>query len=299
MLAVQVIIDTLAPEEGLVHHPVPFSAVQSGSRAVGVLVAVRVVQRVVGHLTVKVVHRGINVRHVYTPRRRFFSHFSKYTVTLLQDGGNMTAHLIRVVILVAGTVVKVAHVRVIRYLVVELDHRVFRLPDIQFREVRLQSAVRIVINVARELYRTHQGARVRSVAIRIHTAHPDKLIQPRTVILAVNTGYSDTFHTRATAQQGFPVNTWTTVKDEGLHLAVAFQCQPAGGQSAQIFQTEAGQCTGKVEQRHGRTLGKHHALHLRTAGLKFFQLGLRTQIQLGTGTSPGFRLCLVTKVEFT
>ena len=111
--------------------------------------------------------------------------------------------------------------------------------------MRLQSAVRIVINVARELYRTHQGARVRSVAIGIHTAHPDKLIQPRTV----------TFHTRATAQQGFPVNTWTTVKDEGLHLAVAFQCQPAGGQSAQIFQTEAGQCTGKVEQRHGRTLG--------------------------------------------
>ena len=165
MLAVQVIIDTLAPEEGLVHHPVTFSAVQSGSRAVGVLVAVRVVQRVVGHLTVQVVHRGINVRHVHTPRRRFFSHFSKYTVTLLQDGGNMTAHLIRVVILVAGTVVKVAHVRVIRYLVVELDHRVFRLPDIQFREVRLQSAVRIVINVARELYRTHQGARVRSVAI--------------------------------------------------------------------------------------------------------------------------------------
>lgn len=71
MLAVQVIIDTLAPEEGLVHHPVTFSAVQSGSRAVGVLVAVRVVQRVVGHLTVQVVHRGINVRHVHTPRRRF------------------------------------------------------------------------------------------------------------------------------------------------------------------------------------------------------------------------------------
>ena len=50
--------------QGLVHHPVTFSAVQSGSRAVGVRVAVRVVQRVGGHLTVQVVHRGINVRQM-------------------------------------------------------------------------------------------------------------------------------------------------------------------------------------------------------------------------------------------
>ena len=82
MLAVQVVIDTFAPEEGLVHHPVTFSAVQFGSRAVSVLVAVRIVQRVVGHLTVQVVHRRVNVRHGHATRCRFLRHFGKHPVTL-------------------------------------------------------------------------------------------------------------------------------------------------------------------------------------------------------------------------
>ena len=82
MLAVQVIVDALAPEKRLEHHPVTLAAVKFGRAAVGVIVGVAVVQRVIGHLTVRVVHRRIDIRDGHVAGRGLPRHFRKYTVTL-------------------------------------------------------------------------------------------------------------------------------------------------------------------------------------------------------------------------
>ena len=187
VLPVQVIVHALAPEEGLVHHPVALAAVKRGRRAVGVPVAVRIVQRVVGHLAVQIVHSRIHAGHGHAARSGLLRHFGKHPVPLRQDRRDMAACLIGGSVLVARTVVKVAHVRVVRHLVVELDHRVFRLPDVQLREVGGIGGVGILVQVTGQANRTHQRAGVRGVAVRVHAAHFHELLQPRAVILAVDT----------------------------------------------------------------------------------------------------------------
>ena len=173
MLAAEVVVYSLAPEEGLVHHPVAFRAVQLRGRAVGVLVAVRIVQRIVGHLAVEVVGRGFHVGDVDGARGGLLRHLGQCAVPLRQDGRDVAARRVGVAVLVPGPVVGVADVRVVAHRVVELDQGVLRLPDVQLVEALHILLVFGLVQVLRQPVRAHQLAPcVRGVAGCVEAAKP-------------------------------------------------------------------------------------------------------------------------------
>ena len=65
-----------------------------------------------------------------------FRNFGKYALALAEDGRHVRAHLVVIAVLVPGLVVEVADIGIIRYRIIELKHRVLRLPDVQFIKVR-------------------------------------------------------------------------------------------------------------------------------------------------------------------
>ena len=141
----------------LQHHDVALGAVELGSRAVthllgiGVVVGVVIVERIVGHLAVKVVHHGVHARHADVTLRRLLGDLGQHTVALAEVGLDMSRRLVGVAILVASLVVEVADVGIVRHAVVELDNRVRRLHDVQLRVVLLVSLELHVIDVLGEL----------------------------------------------------------------------------------------------------------------------------------------------------
>ena len=297
MFSVQVVVHAFAPEERLVHHPVTLAAVQFGRRAVGVLVAVRIVQRIVGHLAVQVVHRGIDVRHVHAARGRLLRYLRQYTVTFGEDGGDMAARLVVRSVLVAGPVVKVAHVRVVRHVIVELDHRVLRLADVQFREVGGIGGVGLLVQVSCQSYGTHKRAGVRGVALRVHAARVYKPVQPCAVVLTVDARHPYTVDVGAAVQYSLPVQAGAGVEDKCTHVAPRFQGEVRRGQFGKVLQTQGGKRTGKVGFRHGCALGEGHALNLRTSRVQFLQFRLLRQVKGGARAAAGLRLRLVPHVQ--
>ena len=218
-------------------------------------------------------------------------------MTLFQDSGNMTACLVSTVIFVTGSVVKVAHVRVIRYLVIELDHRVFRLADVQFREVGGIGGVGLLIQVTGQAHGTHQRAGVRGVAIGVHTAHFHEFLQPRAVILTVDTRHPYAVNVGAPGKQSLPVQVRAAVKDERLHVAPGLERKPGRGELGKVFQAEGRKRARKVGLCHRCSFGEGDALHLRPSRVQFLQFRLFRQVKRRARAATGLRLRLVTHVQ--
>ena len=131
-----------------------------------------------------VVDRNIGVGHADCSCRRLPGNFRKDTVAFGKDGGNMTASHIVVAELIAGVVVEVGHTRVVCR-IVDADHRVFRLYDIQLREMGAHPLILRLIDVPGEPDGSDEGTGVGGVPGSIDTAHRYELVEPCAVILAV------------------------------------------------------------------------------------------------------------------
>ena len=150
----QVVVHALVPVMGLIDEHVAFRAVQFCRRTVGILVAVRIVKLRDCHCSLGCL-------------------LAEHPVPLPQYGRHMRARNILVAVLVPGFVVGVAHVRVVAHRVVELDHRVLRLPDVQLVEALHVLLVFGLVQVLRQPVRADQLApRVRGVAGCIEAAQP-------------------------------------------------------------------------------------------------------------------------------
>ena len=132
MFAAEIVIDALAPEERFVHHPVAFGSVQLCRSSVRILVAVRVIQGIIGHFAIRIIHGGICVCDVYLTGGRHLCNLGQYTVTLAQYGRDVTARNIRVSVFISGFVVEVADISIVGHVVIELYHRIFRLSYVKF-----------------------------------------------------------------------------------------------------------------------------------------------------------------------
>ena len=209
----------------------------------------------------------------------------------------MPARPVRRTVLVTCPVVRVTDIGIIGHIVVGLDHRVFGLEDIQLGKMGFQGRILFVLDVIGKIYRTNQRACVSSVAFSVHAAHLHETVQPRAVVLTVDTGHTDTLHAGTAVQKGFPVQSRTAVHDKRLHLAIALQCEAARGQFAQVFQFQYGQCAGEPGSRQGGTLGEGHALNLRATRVKLFQFRLVAEVELGAGVAAGLGLGLVAHVH--
>ena len=158
MLSSQVVIDTLTPEERLVHHPVAFGSVQLCRCSVRILVAVHVIQRIIGHLAVSIVHCGICICYVHLSGSRNFGDLGQDTVTLAQYGRDMTARHISVTVFVPSLIVEVADIRIIGNVIIELYHRIFRLADVQLIETLSVLAYGILVQILRQAVCAHKLA---------------------------------------------------------------------------------------------------------------------------------------------
>jgi len=170
VLAVQEVIHTLAPEERLVHHQVTLAAVKFGWGSVGILGAVRIVKLQVSHLAVQIVHHGIDIRDVHVPRGRLLCHLRQHSVAVLQYRSHMAAWLVVVAVLIARAVIQVREVCIVCHALVTLQHCIFRLLDVKFREVLLQGFILLIGLVSRQSVCAHQSACIHVAAFLVHSA---------------------------------------------------------------------------------------------------------------------------------
>ena len=130
---VQIVIDTFRPEERLVHHPVALATVKFGCAAIVVFITAGIIQRTIGHFTVRIVHVNCLAGHLHFTARGLFRYLGKHTVALLEDRRHVGIHDVGIAILITGLVIRVGNVGIVRSAFVRLDDAVGRLYDLQFR----------------------------------------------------------------------------------------------------------------------------------------------------------------------
>ncbi len=145
----------------------------------------------VGHLTVRVVDRDIGVRHPHGSCGGFPCHLGEDAVAFGEDCSDMAAHLIFLAELITGVVVEIGDALVIAD-VVDADCGVFRLYDVQFREMGTHLLILCLIDVSGKPHCSDKGTSVGGVAGSIDTSHRHKLVEPCAVILTVYPGYTKT-----------------------------------------------------------------------------------------------------------
>ena len=165
----------------LIHEHVTFRAVQLRRRAVGVLVAVGIVK-------LRDCHGSL------------YGLLAKHPVPLPQYGRHMCARDILVAVLVTGFVVGIADVGIVAHRVVELYHRVLRLPYVQLVEAFHVFLVLRLVQILGQPVRAHQLApSVRGVAARVKAAQTGvvPLLQVAAVTLQFQPGDADIFQPAA------------------------------------------------------------------------------------------------------
>ena len=158
----------------------------------------------------------------------------------------MSIHDVSISILIAGLVVRVGNIGIVRYALVRLDDTVGRLHDLQFR-VPLPVSVRFfVLHVLCQaepatqsgmtvVYRSGGGIGTIIVvfseqpAVILHIDVKDKTLQ---FTATVQLGLMKTF------QHGKPVNARTTHEPVASHVTDAIQYQSALCQPGKIFQKQ-------------------------------------------------------------
>ena len=279
VLAVQEVIDALAPEERLVHHQVTLAAVKFGRGSVGILGAVLIVKLHVSHLAVQIVHHGIDIRDVHVPRGRFLCHLRKHSVAVLQYRSHMAAWLVVAAVLVARAVIQVREICVISHTLVTLQYRIFRLHDVQLRKVCLQRLILLVPLVFRQTVCSHQSAGVHVAAFLVHAACPHQRSQQTAVTFHVDARHTQIFDVRTAFKQRLPVYARTAVNNELRHIGRTLDGQSLLFQFRQIFQTQSRQRGWQHEVLYRRTLGHSHALHIRATRVEAPQQRVRREVQ--------------------
>ena len=252
LLVVQIIVDTLAPVERLIHHPVTLAAVQLRHRAVvhilriGIEVRTFVMQGEIGHHPVRVVHFHLLPGHLHLPARWHLGHLGQYAVALGQDGIHMPAHFVRIAEFVPCLVVQVRNIGIVGHTVVKLDHRIRRLFDGQFRitgGILLQFLVSQILRQGQLAPQSRMPVihgtrlRVRSV-VKI-------LLQQRSVVFpvylqhkALQLAAAVQFGLVQAFQQDEPVDAGAVRIAVAAYVVDAFQHQAAVLQLGQIFQRQ-------------------------------------------------------------
>ncbi len=133
-------------------------------------------QREIGHLAIKVVHRRFGIGDGDLAGRGFAGYLGKDTVTLFLYGKNVTGGFVIVTEHITGAVVKVADVGIVHHRGVTYYHGVFRLYDVEFREVGAHLVIAFLLHVACEPDCADEGTGVGRVAVGVDTSHRHEFI---------------------------------------------------------------------------------------------------------------------------
>ena len=304
LTVVEIVVHSLEPCIGFVHHYVTLGGVELRLGAVAdrirvcIIVGVAVMQRIVGHLAIKVVHRGLDIGDVDRACRGLARHLGEDTVAFFHQCEDMSARHIFVPESVASLVVKITDVGVVGDTHRAFHDRVFRLYDVELREVCAHLVVAFLLHVACEPDGADQGARVGGVAVYVHTAHRHEFVEPGAVIVAVYAGDTNAVGVRAALEQGFPVEQRAVVKDDGLDVAVVLKSQAALRESGEIFKTERGDSSREFCRGDRRSFGEIDALYFRASRVEVLEACLVGKVECRARAAAGLGLSLVAQVEF-
>ena len=252
LLIVQIIVDTLAPVERFIHHPVSLAAVQLRHRAVvhilriGIEVRAFVMQGEIGHLPVRVVHFHLLPGHLHLPARRHLGHLGQYAVALGQDSIHMPAHFVRIAEFVPRLVVQVRNIGIVSHTVVKLNHRIRRLLDGQFRITGGILLQFLIGQILRQGQLTAQARMpvIHRTRLRVRSVI-EILLQQGSVVFpvylqhkALQLAASVQFGLMQAFQHGKPVNAGAVGIAVTPHVVDAFQHQAAVLQLGQILQEQ-------------------------------------------------------------
>ena len=282
MLAVQVVVHALCPPCRLQHHNVALRAVKLRFAAVGILIAVRIIQWVVRHLAVRVVHHRVHTRYLHRCCRRHLCYLRQHSVPQLQYRFDVAARLVRRAVLVARPVVKVAHVCIVAHRIVKLYHRVLRLHQPQLvTDPCSQPLIGRLVHASRQSVFAFQHGMVHHRSVVIHTLHPGlhHRHQVSPVTVHVNVSHTQRPHVRALRIDALPFQSRTTVKDEGRHVLAVLHLQSFRRQLWQIFQSQRCQRTRQPQLLQRSALCHRHALHRRASRVQLLQQRLASEVQ--------------------
>ena len=190
----------------------------------------------------------------------------------------MAAWLVVVAVLIACAVIQVREVCIVCHALVTLQHRVFRLLNVQFRIVLSICGKGLIINVTGQTVCTHQSAGIHVTAFLVHTARLHQRGQQTAVAFHVDARHTQVLHVSAPCVQRLPVHTRTIVNHKPVDVACALQRQTAGRQFAQVAQF---QCLQRCRERYARqrsTLCEVHAGQGSLACLQCLQLRVVAQV---------------------
>ncbi len=88
-----------------------------------------------------------------------------------------------------------------------------------------------LLDILCQSYGADKCAGISEVAFCIDPAHRHELVEPCAVVLAVDTGDSQTIDIGASVQQCLPPYAGAVVKNEGTHVTVGFKRQTAVSES--------------------------------------------------------------------
>ena len=268
----------------LQHHDVTLGAVELGGRAVTQLLGIRIVvgvlivERIVCHLTVGLVHHGVYASHLDVDLRGLPGDLGEDTMTLGEICLDVTRWLVCVAILVSGLVVEVADVCVVRHGVIKLYHGVWWLHDVELRVVRLVSGELLVIDVGRELVGTHEAAGVHVAAALIDTAHLHVLSEQRAIALLLDASDTEVLDVGAACHQLCPVDARAAVHHEACDVVRALQGETTHLQSWQVFQVERLQRGRQHRLGEQRPLGEGDSRQCGVGGKERLQFGVLGEV---------------------
>ena len=219
LLVVQIVVDTLAPVERLIHHPVSLAAVQLRHRAI-----------------VHILSIGIEVR----------AFVMQGEIGHLQDGIHMPAHFVRIAEFVPCLVVQVRNIGIVGHTVVKLDHRIRRQLDGQFRitgGILLQFLVSQILRQGQLAPQSRMtvihGTRLRVRSVVVILLQQGSVVFP--VYLkhkALQLAAAVLLRLVKTFQHGKPVDAGAVGVAEAPHVVDAIQHQAAVLQFGQILQEQ-------------------------------------------------------------
>ena len=234
MFPVQVIIDSLAPEKRLVHHPLSLASVQFGHSAVihglriGIIVGISVMQRITGHFPVRVVHVNLLPGNGFLAACRLLRQFGKHPVASAEYDRKMSTRNIGITILIARFIVQVGYVRIIRHIIIKLNYCIFGLADIQFVKTGGVSFVYFFFQILRQAVCSYEFATVVCrVPGSVYASKPRivPLLQIAAIAFEFQTCYTDilqgAFQSEQLVKDLLPVNEGTVFHPQAGQVLLA------------------------------------------------------------------------------
>ena len=151
-------------------------------------------------------------------------------------GCDMSTRHIVISKLVAGTIVKVADVSVVAYVLIKLNHRVLWQLYVQFRIVSPPDSEVCIRRIACQFVVSNQCAGFNGIAFRVDTLLVEIGIEQFSVTLKSKAFDTYSNNIRTASEKRLPIQAGASREDKCLDVAVAGYCQTTHLQVRQILQ---------------------------------------------------------------